>query len=349
MMLPIEPLGLKASQWQFLANADRYVTASTKAGRPMVHESTARQFVSARDILVRLNGSHGEPDRRGVLLADDVGLGKTTVAALVAWVVASAGDKRRVRVLAPNDVMMRRWTEELLAHVAPLQKCAPFLDVKAKRVKTGRVKLTAGSIQVVKHSYAANNELLNCDLLIIDEAHRAKGENTAFSAALKKQRKHARRVLILTATPFSIRLEELQRMLTLIGGDVARGPVRDFSRALDDLYAGSTARSEEVVAKRLAMKAQKAVESLSSCVIRHGIDDLPREHKAFGGREDWTVDVPPASAQEIELLLRMDRALRVAKDAGHKQTGATNAPRFHVGWRHLDDERRKLRAAAPSC
>ena len=54
-----------------------------------------------------LNGSYDEKARRGILLADDVGLGKTTVAALVAWVVASAGERRGVRILAPNDVMMR--------------------------------------------------------------------------------------------------------------------------------------------------------------------------------------------------------------------------------------------------
>ena len=69
--------------------------------------------------------------------------------------------------------------------------------------------------------------------------HRAKRDNTAFSAALKRQKKYARRVLILTATPFSIRLDELKRMLTLIGGEAAHGPVRTFSRALEDLYTGN--------------------------------------------------------------------------------------------------------------
>ncbi len=66
--------------------------ASADTGRPLAPESTRRQFVTAADILVRLNGSLGEPTRRGLLLADDVGLGKTTVAALVAWVVASSGE-----------------------------------------------------------------------------------------------------------------------------------------------------------------------------------------------------------------------------------------------------------------
>ena len=113
-----------------------------------------------------------------------------------------------------------------------------------KARKVGR--LSAGSIQVVKHSYAASDFNLDCDLLIVDEAHRAKGEDTAFSAALKRQKKYARRVLILTATPFSIRLDELR---THADPHRSRGgacPVRSFSRALDDLYSGNTARSPEV-------------------------------------------------------------------------------------------------------
>ena len=108
-MLATEPLGLSANQWQFLSKPDAYVEASTRSGRGLVLESTRRQFLTAADILSRLNGSNGAERRRGLLLADDVGLGKTTVAALVAWVVASAGERRGVRILAPNDVMVRRW------------------------------------------------------------------------------------------------------------------------------------------------------------------------------------------------------------------------------------------------
>ncbi len=344
-MIPIEPLGMTASQWQFLVNVDEYVRASA---RKLVPQSTRRQFVTARDILERLNGSYGDEPRRGILLADDVGLGKTTVAAMVAWIVASAGERRGVRILAPNDVMVRRWEEELLSHVEPLQACAKHLDVQRHRVKARRVgRLSAGTIQIVKHSYAASDLNLTCDLLIVDEAHRAKGDKTAFSLALKRQKKHARRVLILTATPFSIRLEELQRMLLLIGADDARTKVRAFSRALDDLYQGNAARSEEFVAERLAMKAREAVDALSAGVIRHGIDDLPREHRAFGARADWPIHVPPAQADELELMLRADRALRISKGHDGGRTGATNDPRFHVGWRHLDAVRADLKLEVP--
>lgn len=342
-MLPIEPLGLTANQWQFLSLPDKYVEASQRSSRKLVLESTRRQFLTAHDILARLNGSYGQEARRGILLADDVGLGKTTVAALIAWVVASAGERRGVRILAPNDVMMRRWQEELLSHVELLQECAPALDVRANRVKARKVaRLSAGSIQVVKHSYAASDFNLACDLLIVDEAHRAKGENTSFSKALKRQKKYARRVLILTATPFSIRLDELQRMLTLIGGGAAHKPVSAYSRTLDDLYKGDAARSAEKVADRLVSRAKAAIAAIQPFVVRHGIDDLPREQSAFGGRADWSINVPMANAKELELMIRMDRVLRVRNSHGTESSNVTNDPRFHVGWRYFDQVREKI-------
>jgi len=339
-------LGLSATQWRFLSNPQKYVEASKNSDRKLSFESTQRQFLTARDILARLDGCCGEKARRGVLLADDVGLGKTTVAALVAWVVASAGEKRSVRILAPNDVMVRRWEEELLSHVELLNSCAPnLIDVHSKRVKGAVQRLHPGSIQVVKHSYASDNNL-SCDLLIVDEAHRAKGEHTDFSKSLKRQKKLARRVLILTATPFSIKLDELKRMLTLVGAEHVHSAVGAYSRALDDLYIGSTARNPEEVAKRLATRAKAAIEAIRHYVIRHSIDDLQKEQKALGLGEDWGISVPSATPDELELMLRMDRMLRVAKDDGAALSGATNDPRFHVGWQHLDSVRNTMRAEA---
>lgn len=343
MTMQIEELSnFSAAQWRFLSNPKKYVEESESTDRPLLFESTQRQFLTARDILARLGGCCGESSRGGVLLADDVGLGKTTVAALVAWIFAAAGEKRSVRILAPNDVMVRRWRDELESHVDLLNSCARnLIEVNHKRVKIGAVKrLPAGSIQVVKHSYAGECNNLKCDLLIVDEAHRAKGEGTAFSESLKKQRKKAGRVLILTATPFSIRLDELNRMLDLVGAEPVHGAVRSFSRALEDIYTGSAARNSDEVAKRLVHKASAAIDSISHYVIRHSIDDLPKEHKTLGVCEEWKFDepAPRATADELELLLRMDRMLRVAKVSGTELARATNDARFHVGWQHFDSE-----------
>ena len=343
MQLQIESLGLSANQWKFLSDPDNFVRAAKDTERPLVLESTRRQFRTAADILARLNGSFGDKAVRGMLLADDVGLGKTTVGALVAWVVASAGAGRTVRILAPNNLVQRRWQQELAELLTPLQNCATHLQVEARRVKVGHVRsLKPPSIQVVKHSYAVSGQTLKCDLLIVDEAHRAKGDQAAFSQALRRQRKNAKRILILTATPFSIELEELNRMLTLIHAEqTAARPVREFKKALNDLYVGSTGRDVKKAAAKLSDKAEAAVKALSDYVIRHSVEDLPAEANAFGKREEWPISVPPANAFEQELIVRMDRVIRVVEGRYRSD------PRFHVGRLHYDSERDRLDSATP--
>jgi len=336
-MIPIDKLSnYSASQWRFLSNPQKYVNASQTTGRCLAKESTQRQFLTAEDILARLGDCYGSDALKGILLADDVGLGKTTVAALVAWVFASAGEKRKVRILVPNDVMVRRWEAELKSHVEPLKKCAPnLLDIDAKRIKSAANKLTAGSIQVVKHSYAGSGNNLQCDLLIVDEAHRAKGEQTTFSKELNRQGKKAKRVLILTATPFSIHLAELNRMLTLVGAGHAHAAVRNFSLALNKIYSEPATRQVDAAANDLIDKATKAIDEIQKQVIRHSIDDLPDEKASLGECEEWKLADTHASADELELLLRMDRLLRIAKSTGLDTNGATNDARFHVGWQHF--------------
>jgi len=341
-MSTLESLGLNAKQWQFLNDTavERYVEASRRSGRELRLESTRRQFLAARVILARLNGSQsqGEKARRGILLADDVGLGKTTVAALVAWVVASAEPRRKVRILAPNDVVRRNWVKELGLHVGPLQECARRLGVHPKQVKDGGGPLNAGWIRVVNHAYARANKL-HCDLLIVDEAHRAKGKDSEFSKQLMRKGKDARRILILTATPFSIDVEnELLRMLRLIGADGVKGPVREYEKALDRLYQGTIPSNREGEGDRLAARAKAAVEALKPYVIRHGVEDLPSELDSFGQRDEWNIEVPKATAQELELILRLVRALTVENKDGSRSSNATNDARFHQGWSHYAEE-----------
>lgn len=341
-MQPVKMSNYSAKQWQFLACPTKYVDASKNGQRPLELASTTRQFLTAQDILARFGGCYGQKIRKGVLLADDVGLGKTTVAALVAWVFALAGEKRKVRILVPNDVMVRRWETELKSHVELLKTCATNLKgVDTNRIKTSSKKRhnqTAGSIHIVKHSDA--DKIRPCDLLIVDEAHRAKGEGTTFGAALEGQIKKVKRVLILTATPFSIHIAELNRMLTLVGaGDAhTHAAVKSFSRALDKIYRDQPSGQEKDAANDLVCKANKAIEAVQNHVIRHSIDDLPKkELGALGQCEEWKLPVDPARLDELELLLRMDRLSRIAKDLGIEINGATNDVRFHVGWQHFDE------------
>jgi ERCC4-related helicase len=343
-MTDIEPWGLHANSWQFLQNPTRYTKQSKTLGlvRTLSLMSTRRQFATARDILARLNGSQGFKPRRGVLLADDVGLGKTTVAAIVAWI--ARGADLSVRVLAPNQVMRRQWLKELENHIQILNRCAPHLEADNRHLGQQKriLKLGMGKIQVTTHWHAVKGKSLGCDLLIIDEAHRAKGDQSKFSKALNHRRQKAKRILVLTATPFSIQIGELVRMLKLIGAGEACNPVRKFDRQLQDLYKKSAGRDPGEIGRKLAECARDAVTALKEVVIRHGVDELRGEVKVFGERKTTVLDVPTVGRKEFEILLRTDRLLKLVRRGKANARARTNDPRFHVGWKHLDDEMKRL-------
>ncbi len=316
---------IDARRWRFLDNPARYI--EHESGGLQV-EPLTRQFKTAKEILARLASG------RGVLLADDVGLGKTTVGALVAWVVAC--QDKRVRIYAPNEVLRRRWAEELERHVPMLSQLGASCD----RIKQGDIgKLNAGRIQVATHhalvkSHGNNGQRTTCDLMIIDEAHRAKGDGSAFNEALRNLGDRAKRKLILTATPFSIRLAELEQLLRFVGA-MELEAVRRYASELKRLYSLGDGHDVTAESKRLVNAAKEAIEQLQPYLIRHGIDGLPAsERKHFGavamGR--WEIPTAPATQEDLALLLRMDRLLQLTPE----RTGERrNDPRFHIGWQHV--------------
>jgi superfamily II DNA or RNA helicase len=323
-----DDLRLDARKWKFLDSPEAYLE---RGENDLKLAPLMRQFATAKDILARFG------DGRGVLLADDVGLGKTTVGALVAW--ACACQDLRVRIYAPNAVLRRRWAEELERHVPMLA----HLGASHDRIKVDRVaKLHGGKIQVATHhalvrSHGDGELRTACDLMIIDEAHRAKGEGSAFNRALHELGHHAKRKLILTATPFSIRIGELEQLLKFAGAtDTTR--VRVYAEALARLHKLGPGHDISTESKRLIEAAKAAVAAIEPYVIRHGIDDLSAaERKHFGalGSERWNIGTEPATADDVQLLLRMDRILQLAPA---RESTRRNDPRFHVGWHHFSLE-----------
>jgi ERCC4-related helicase len=319
---------LDARKWRFLDNPAKYLERET-AGLKI--EPLARQFKTAKEILLRLK------DGRGVLLADDVGLGKTTVSALVAWVVAC--QDKRVRVYAPNEVLRRRWAEELERHVPMLEQTGASED----RIRQGDVeRLRSGSIQVATHhalvrSHGSNEQRTACDLMIIDEAHRAKGDGSAFNQALRNLGDRATRKLILTATPYSIQLSELEQLLQFAGASNLEA-VKHYASDLKRLYALGDGHDVVAESKRLVSVAKAAIEELQPHLIRHGIDDLSvaeREHFGVISGSRWEIATPSATPADLQLLLRMDRILQLTPE---RKGERRNDPRFHVGWQHVSTE-----------
>ncbi|MCL1051880.1 SNF2-related protein [Shewanella abyssi] len=160
------------------------------------------------------------PLNKGVVLADEVGLGKTIEAGLVLcqyW----AERKRKLLIICPAS-LRRQWAQELLEKFnLPSQ----ILDSKTfnQLQKSGVYNpLNNKQVVIMSYHYAARLEdkLVGqmWDLVVIDEAHKLRNahrESNKMGQALKRAL-FSRKKLLLTATPLQNSLMELYGMSTLI-------------------------------------------------------------------------------------------------------------------------------------
>jgi hypothetical protein len=147
-------------------------------------------------------------------------------------------------------------------------------------------------------------------------------------------------MLFLTATPFSIEIDDLQRLLRLIRADGSTlTATRVYAEHIRKLWDGDFGESVDF-AEALAATGIAAVRALRRHVIRHSVERLIGERHVFGRVERWKMPVPAASEEDLEILVRADRLLGVGKSAGTWRQLRTNDPRFHEGWAHLRAVRR---------
>jgi ERCC4-related helicase len=154
---------------------------------------------------------------KGVLLADEVGLGKTIEAGLVLaqhW----AAKKRRLLLVVPAS-LRKQWQQEL---ADKFQLQAEIID--GQSAQSGGSIFTRGSVLIVSYEFASKRyeEIAQIDwhLVVFDEAHRLRN--------LHKDRLHAtnlltalgsRRKILLTATPFQNSLSELWSLVHFLDQD----------------------------------------------------------------------------------------------------------------------------------
>lgn len=160
------------------------------------------------------------PLSKGVLLADEVGLGKTIEAALVLgqyW----AERRRRLLVICPAS-LRKQWATELAEKFhLPTQ----VIDAKtwAQSRKDGVYNpLDQDVISIVSIHFAARMEraisAIRWDIAVIDEAHKLRNahrETHTTGQAIKRALAGVRKVL-LTATPLQNSLLELYGLSTII-------------------------------------------------------------------------------------------------------------------------------------
>jgi len=168
------------------------------------------------------------PLSKGVILADEVGLGKTIEAGIVLcqlW----AERKRKLLVLAPAS-LRKQWAMEL---EEKFNLPTLVLDARSYRelLKQHRSPFSETAILILSYhfAYRLQEEIASVpwDLVVIDEAHKLRN---AYRPSNKvgqaiRQAIDGRRKLLLTATPLQNSLLELYGLTTLIDphlfGDVS--------------------------------------------------------------------------------------------------------------------------------
>lgn len=164
------------------------------------------------------------PLSRGVMLADEVGLGKTIEAGLV---IAQRWAERRRRILIVVPAILRnQWKQEL-----EQKFFLPCLLLDSQRVselrEAGRDPFVPDDrVLVCSYHFAAARmeevQRVPWDLVVLDEAHRMrnvrKSGNRIASAIAQATRSAPK--LLLTATPLQNSLQELHALVSLIDDQV---------------------------------------------------------------------------------------------------------------------------------
>ncbi|WP_223511338.1 SNF2-related protein [Pseudomonas sp. GL-B-19] len=173
------------------------------------------------------------PLSRGVILADEVGLGKTIEAGLVIsqrWAERS----RKILIIVPAN-LRKQWHQELQDkfHLQGVILEAKNYNVQRKQGNNNPFVQSGGpvicSYQFVK-SKAANIKAVEWDLVVMDEAHRLRNvykSGNVIARTIKDSLEHVHHKVLLTATPLQNSLLELYGLVSMID-DRIFGDVESF-------------------------------------------------------------------------------------------------------------------------
>ena len=231
------------------------------------------------------------------LLADDVGLGKTISAGLVASELMSRNRISKILVVCPK-LLIPQWKEELESKFGIRGIGATGNELLKAKVPEG-----GGAVITTYHSarmYLSFLSQAGFEMLILDEAHKLRnlyGTNQSPQVAQRFREALANRtfkyVLMLTATPIQNRLWDIYSLVDLLA--VARGHQNPFGS--DGFFARTFIADDRSQARRLVPKMRdefrKVVYQYMSRIRRadanlhfpervvqlHRVDPLPEERE----------------------------------------------------------------------
>ncbi|WP_035203615.1 SNF2-related protein [Isoalcanivorax pacificus] len=175
----------------------------------------------------------------GILIADEVGLGKTIEAGLIWTELQARLDARRLLVICPA-MLCEKWRLELgdrfgikaeivdagelvdrlkIAKSSPYQSFALISSMQGLRPPKDAKESKRGSARLSRllEELEAEDPLL--DMVVIDEAHYLRNKETQTNKLARSIRPAAHNLVLLSATPIQMRSEDLFNLLHLLDED----------------------------------------------------------------------------------------------------------------------------------
>ena len=264
-----------------------------------------------------------ESPTNGILIADEVGLGKTIEAGLIWTELRARFDARRLVIVCPS-VLRDKWVNELSTkfgidaigldaaqlsrelrldkylipdgrgYVCSLQGLRPPSDWRRERTWNGRSELAH-----VLDELAGSSHVI--DLLVIDEAHYLRNPATQSSELGHLLREVSEHIVLLSATPINNRSNDLYELLRLVDPDSFSDP-RQFPQVLD-------ANEPLIRARNLALdRDSRGVEIKKELRVaqRHPLLRKNNQLKGLLAR-DYSQNFLREAANRVELANRIER------------------------------------------
>jgi superfamily II DNA or RNA helicase len=250
-----------------------------------------------------------------LLIADDVGIGKTVEAALVAKEMLERGEANGLVVLCPPH-LAEQWQRELAAkfHIDAELVLAGTASRLERKLRTGeslfdRYPHTVVSLDFIKSDARRETFLRNApNLVIVDEAHACAsggGRHQRHTLLRHLAQKEDQHLILVTATPHSGDQAAFHSLLALL--DPAFGDLPD------DLTREEAKPHRQRLARHLVQRRRANIE--------HFLEDTPFP-KREGDREvTWSM------SREYRGLF--DKVLDYAREIVDKGEGKSHRARVH--------------------
>lgn len=255
----------------------------------------------------------------GILIADEVGLGKTIEAGLIWTELRARVDANRLLVLCPA-ILRDKWVSELnhrFGIASQICNASELLDtLKKYSHQRGRGFAVVCSLQGIRppkgweeddslvsaasklarflEQESAENGLFDC--IVVDEAHYLRNTESQSHKLVKLMRPVANHMVLLSATPIQLKSEDLFNLLNIIDPENFA-----YKRSFDDvitaneplIYLASQLRAGKIDQRKL-------LENVRRC-LSHNLLCNSRQLQSI-------VETPPSN----ELLQQVDYRIRLA-------------------------------------